>query len=109
MGLNQSLVEELGKARAAKEKLPLFKAKVKELTQETKQLEQEVAGLKEDIADTKELYGSQLHAVLEARVAATARTEPTTPAKAAPEPESTPVHDGSANEKDNDNGVDDDW
>lgn len=67
--IRQSLAEELGEARNAKEKLPLFEAKVKELTQENRQMELEIAGLKEDIADVKELYRTQLNVLLEEKTA----------------------------------------
>eukprot|EP00531_Pseudo-nitzschia_arenysensis_P020390 CAMPEP_0116152056 /NCGR_PEP_ID=MMETSP0329-20121206/20440_1 /TAXON_ID=697910 /ORGANISM="Pseudo-nitzschia arenysensis, Strain B593" /LENGTH=1148 /DNA_ID=CAMNT_0003648737 /DNA_START=254 /DNA_END=3700 /DNA_ORIENTATION=- len=79
----QSLVEELGEARAAKEKLPLFEAKVKELTQENKQMELEISGLKEDIADVRDLYRTQLNVLLEEKTAAAAPSA--TPTKAQPE------------------------
>ena len=67
--IRQSLVEELGEARAAKEKLPLFEAKVKELTQENRALEMEIAGLKDDIADVRDLYRTQLNVLLEEKTA----------------------------------------
>ena len=67
--IRQSLVEELGEARAAKEKLPLFEAKVKELTQENQALEMEIAGLKDDIADVRDLYRTQLNVLLEEKTA----------------------------------------
>lgn len=74
--IRQSLVEELGEARAAKEKLPLFEAKVKELTQENRALELEIAGLNEDIADVKDLYRTQLNVLLEEKTASiSANTE----------------------------------
>lgn len=62
---HQSLVEELGEARHAKEKLPLFEQKVKELTKENREMEREIAGLKEDISDVRELYRTQLNVLLE--------------------------------------------
>ena len=65
----QSLVEELGEARHAKEKLPLFEAKVMELTQENREMEQELAGLKEDISDVRELYRTQLNILIEEKTA----------------------------------------
>jgi hypothetical protein len=61
----ESLVEELGETRHAKEKLPLFEAKVKELTQENREKELEIIGLREDIAEVKELYRAQLNLLLE--------------------------------------------
>eukprot|EP00533_Pseudo-nitzschia_delicatissima_P009533 CAMPEP_0116103398 /NCGR_PEP_ID=MMETSP0327-20121206/13861_1 /TAXON_ID=44447 /ORGANISM="Pseudo-nitzschia delicatissima, Strain B596" /LENGTH=1170 /DNA_ID=CAMNT_0003595501 /DNA_START=212 /DNA_END=3724 /DNA_ORIENTATION=+ len=76
--IRQSLVEELGEARAAKEKLPLFEAKVQELTQENRQLEMEISGLKEDVADVRELYRTQLNVLLEEKTAsASANANPT--------------------------------
>jgi len=61
----ESLVEELGETRHAKEKLPLFEAKVKELTEERREMELEIIGLREDIAEVKELYRAQLNLLLE--------------------------------------------
>jgi chromosome segregation ATPase len=60
-----SLVEELAETRHAKEKLPLFEAKVKELTQDNREKELEIIGLREDIAEVKELYRAQLNLLLE--------------------------------------------
>jgi hypothetical protein len=65
----QYLVEELGEARHAKEKLPLFEDKVKELTQENREMEQELAGLKDDISDVRELYRTQLNVLIEEKTA----------------------------------------
>jgi len=65
----QSLVEELGEARHAKEKLPLFEAEVKKLTQENREMEQELGGLKEDISDVRELYRTQLNILIEEKTA----------------------------------------
>jgi len=67
--IHQSLVEELGQTRHAKEKLPLFEAKVKELTQENSEMEREIAGLKMDISDVRELYRTQLNILLEEKTA----------------------------------------
>ena len=61
----ESLVEELGESRVAKEKLPLFEAKVKELSQENREMEMEIQGLREDIADVREMYRAQLNILLE--------------------------------------------
>ncbi len=94
--IRQSLVEELGEARAAKEKLPLFEAKVKELTLENKQMELEISGLKEDIADVRELYRTQLNVLLEEKTAAAVAS--TTPTKAP-----------SENQAQGDSTGDDDW
>jgi len=65
----QSLVEELGEARHAKEKLPLFESKVKELSKENREMEREIAGLKDDISDVRELYRTQLNILLEEKTA----------------------------------------
>lgn len=64
-----SLVEELGETRQAKEKLPLFEAKVKELTDENRELEMEIRGLRDDIAEVRELYRTQLNVLLEEKAA----------------------------------------
>jgi chromosome segregation ATPase len=64
----ESLVEELGESRAAKEKLPLFEAKVQELTKENREMELEIMGLREDIAEVKEMYRAQLNVLLEEKV-----------------------------------------
>ena len=64
----ESLVEELGESRAAKEKLPLFEAKVRELTAEKQEMELEIMGLREDIAEVKEMYRAQLNVLLEEKV-----------------------------------------
>jgi hypothetical protein len=63
--VRESLVEELSESRVAKEKLPLFEAKVKELTQENREMELEIQGLREDIADVREMYRAQLNILLE--------------------------------------------
>jgi predicted RNase H-like nuclease (RuvC/YqgF family) len=60
-----SLSEELGEARLAVEKLPLFEQKVSELTMEVKLKEMEIQGLQDDIADVRFLYRSQLDTLLE--------------------------------------------
>lgn len=65
----QSICEELGEARHAKEKLPLFELRVEELTKENHKMELEIAGLREDIADVKGLYRSQLNVLLEEKAA----------------------------------------
>ena len=61
----ESLVEELAESRHAKEKLPLFESKVKELTKENQEMELELRGLREDIAEVRELYRTQLNVLLE--------------------------------------------
>ncbi len=67
--VRESLVEELGESRTAKEKLPLFEAKVKELSQENREKELEIQGLREDIADVREMYRTQLNLLLEEKAA----------------------------------------
>jgi septal ring-binding cell division protein DamX len=57
----------LAESRNAREKLPLFEARVQELTIENRELTQEVMGLREDIADVRELYRGQLNSLLEAQ------------------------------------------
>ena len=73
--IRQSLVKELGEARNAKEKLPLFEAKVQELMQENREMELEIVGLKEDIVDVKDLYRSQLNELLEEKTATVASAQ----------------------------------
>eukprot|EP00536_Pseudo-nitzschia_multiseries_P009601 jgi/Psemu1/242262/estExt_Genewise1.C_2720005 len=75
----QSLVEELGEARHAKEKLPLFEQKVKELTKENREMELEIAGLREDIADVRELYRTQLNVLLEEKTALSSNNDSSEP------------------------------
>jgi hypothetical protein len=65
----ESLLEELSESRQAKEKLPLFEAKVKELTEENREMELEIRGLRDDIADVRELYRTQLNVLLEEKAA----------------------------------------
>jgi predicted YcjX-like family ATPase len=65
-----SLVEELGEARQAVEKLPLFEQRVSELTMEVKLKDMEIQGLQDDIADVRFLYRSQLDALLEEKATA---------------------------------------
>lgn len=60
-----SLSEELGEARQAVEKLPLFEQRVSELTMEVKLKDMEIQGLQDDIADVRFLYRTQLDALLE--------------------------------------------
>lgn len=60
-----SLVEELGETRQAKEKLPFFEAKVRELTEENREKELEILGLREDITEVREMYRTQLNVLLE--------------------------------------------
>jgi len=63
--VRESLVEELSESRIAKEKLPLFESKVKELTEENRELVLEIQGLRDDIADVREMYRTQLNILLE--------------------------------------------
>ncbi len=63
--IRASLLEELGEARQAAEKLPLFEQKVSDLTMEVRLKEMEIQGLRDDIADVRFLYRSQLDALLE--------------------------------------------
>ena len=60
-----SLVAELAESRLAKEKLPLFEAKVKELTEDNREKELEIQGLRYDIAEVRDLYRAQLNVLLE--------------------------------------------
>ena len=61
----ESLVAELNDARAASEKLPLFEAKVAELTEQVRMKDLEIQGLTEDLLDVKNLYRGQLDMLLE--------------------------------------------
>ena len=61
----ESLVAELTDARAASEKLPLFEAKVAELTEQVRMKDLEIQGLTEDLLDVKNLYRGQLDMLLE--------------------------------------------
>jgi hypothetical protein len=84
----ESLAQELGESRTAKEKLPLFEAKVKELTQDNREKELEIQGLQDDIADVREMYRTQLNVLLEekAAMAVTANGGPA-PTSEAPMPQ----------------------
>lgn len=64
-----SLLEELGDARQAVEKLPLFEQKVSDLTMEVKLKDMEIQGLQDDIADVRFLYRTQLDTLLEEKLA----------------------------------------
>ena len=83
-----SLVEELGESRQAKEKLPLFEAKVKELSEDNQQKELEIKGLQDDIAEVRELYRAQLNILIEEKTSLAASTNgETTPSEqSAPPP-----------------------
>lgn len=100
----QSLVEELGEARHAKEKLPLFEQKVKELTQENREMEREIAGLKDDIADVRELYRTQLNVLLEEKTSAANSNNNVSDTSSAPTPQTNPEQTASKTE-----ALDDDW
>lgn len=67
--IRESLVEELGETRHAKEKLPLFEANVKQLTEENREKELEIMGLREDISEVKEMYRAQLNLLVEEKIA----------------------------------------
>jgi septal ring factor EnvC (AmiA/AmiB activator) len=87
--VRESLVEELGESRTAKEKLPLFEVKVKELTQDNREMELEIQGLREDIADVRDMYRTQLNVLLEEKASHIARTanggSPPKPSETEPE------------------------
>lgn len=68
----ERVTEELSEARNAKEKLPLFEARVQELTVENEEMFREIAGLQADVADVRELYRTQLNELLEEKTAALA-------------------------------------
>jgi len=61
----ERMADELGECRNAKEKLPLFEAKVRELTSENEEQALEIQALQEDIAEVRELYRSQLNVLIE--------------------------------------------
>ena len=75
----ESLVEELGEARQAVEKLPLFEQKVSELTMEIHLKDMEIKGLQDDIADVRYLYRTQLDALLEEKMSGPQQSQPLTP------------------------------
>ena len=72
----ESLVAELGEARQAVEKLPLFEEKVSALTMEIKLKDMEIKGLQDDIADVRFLYRQQLDSLLEEKAASSSHTSP---------------------------------
>lgn len=84
-GARESLVADLADARAASEKLPLFEAKVADLTEQVRMKDIEIQGLTEDLQDVKNLYRGQLDMLLE--VAAEEKKE---------EEASVPVQDDDA-------------
>ena len=61
----EALVLELATARAATEKLPLFEARVTELTRDVEEKSFEILGLREDIHEVRLMYRGQLDALLE--------------------------------------------
>jgi len=67
----ESLLEELGDARQAVEKLPLFEQKVSDLTMEVNVKDLEIRALQDDIADVRFLYRTQLDSLLEEKAAST--------------------------------------
>ena len=71
----KELAEELGEARNARDKLPLFESKMRELTFENEQQALEIQGLREDIAEVKELYRSQLNMLLEEQAKVTKKPD----------------------------------
>lgn len=84
----ESLLQELGEARQAVEKLPLFEQKVSDLTMEVKLKDMELQGLQDDIADVRFLYRQQLDVLLEEKAASPSSplsplSSPSTPEKAA--------------------------
>jgi TATA element modulatory factor len=64
-----SLLTELTESRIAKEKLPLFEAKVKELAEDNREKQLEIEGLRYDIAEVRDLYRTQLNILLEEKAA----------------------------------------
>jgi hypothetical protein len=82
----KELAEELGEARNAREKLPLFEAKVSELTSENNQQSLELQALQEDIVEVREMYRTQLNLLLEEKAAAAVA--------AANAPKSSPIANG---------------
>jgi len=64
-----SLLEELSETRVAKEKLPLFQAKVQELADANQQKDIEIMTLTEDVAEIRQLYRAQLNTLLEEKAA----------------------------------------
>ena len=71
-----SLLDELGEARSAVEKLPLFEQKVTDLTMEVKMKVDEIQCLQDDIADVRLLYRTQLDSLLEEKAATPVKTPP---------------------------------
>jgi hypothetical protein len=69
-----SLVEELTETRVAKEKLPLFEAKVQELAIENREKQMEIMSLTEDVAEIRQLYRGQLNTLIEEKAASMSET-----------------------------------
>jgi len=67
--IRNKLQEEMKVAKSAQEKLPFFESKVLELTNTLAERELETKALHEDILDIKEMYRSQLDALLEEKAA----------------------------------------
>jgi hypothetical protein len=88
-----SLVEELAETRQAKEKLPFFEAKVRELSEANREMELEIRGLQDDINDTRQLYRMQLNALLEEK--ASHREIPTVSGKGDPRKEDIVQKEGN--------------
>jgi len=68
--VRESLLADLSECREAKEKLPLFEARVQELSTENREKKLEVQALREDIAEVREMYRTQMSALLEEKAAA---------------------------------------
>ena len=93
----ESLVAELGDARQAMEKLPLFEEKVNELTMELNLKNMEIKGLQDDIADIKYLYRTQLDSLLEEKAASASSQHSSTLLEGSTELSSSSLQDeGSA-------------
>lgn len=111
----EQLVEELGEARSAKEKLPLFEARVQELTAEKEEQALEIQALQEDIAEVRELYRSQINMLLDGKAFPAIEKPPNGESAnpAEPELEEAAKPEGEASEVSpkqgggNDNGWDD--
>jgi chromosome segregation ATPase len=84
----KELAEELGEARNAKEKLPLFETKVSELTTENSQQSLELQALKEDIVEVREMYRTQLNLLVEEKAALAVAAASAT--------ESSPIENGTS-------------
>jgi chromosome segregation ATPase len=69
-----SLVEELSETRVAKEKLPLFEAKVQELAIENREKQMEIMSLTEDVSEIRQLYRGQLNTLIEEKAASMSET-----------------------------------